>query len=183
MSILRCPGWTDGTHGLTSRCSTETCLCLCATRSCTASQTRASPFILQALCGGQFLCPCVCVHIPGERALAVVRSTAAFVVVAGLAYHPRPMLDKIFKAYDVRATYPNPLNEEAAWKVGHATAQFLKRSRQSVSPDQRVKLEDTLVVGYDMRPHSPLLTKALTDGIRSTGMNVIEVGMVDTSFI
>ena len=39
------------------------------------------------------------------------------------------MIDKIFKAYDVRATYPSPLNEEMAWKVGHATAQFLKRSR------------------------------------------------------
>jgi phosphomannomutase len=34
-----------------------------------------------------------------------------------------------------------------------------------------------------MRPHSPELAKALADGIRSTGMNVIDVGMVDTSFI
>jgi len=93
------------------------------------------------------------------------------------------MIDKIFKAYDVRATYPNPLNEEAAWKVGHATAQYLKRNRQSINADQRVKLEDTMVVGHDMRPHSPSLTKALTDGIRSVGMNVIEVGMIDTSFI
>ena len=82
------------------------------------------------------------------------------------------MIDKIFKAYDVRATYPNPLNEEAAWKVGHATGQFLKRSRQNVAAEQRVKLEDTIVVGRDMRPHSPDLAKALIDGIRSTGMNV-----------
>ena len=44
----------------------------------------------------------------------------------------------IFKAYDVRATYPNPLNEEAAWKVGHATATFLKRSRQNVAAEQKV---------------------------------------------
>jgi phosphomannomutase len=34
-----------------------------------------------------------------------------------------------------------------------------------------------------MRPHSPALCKALSDGIRSTGMNVIDVGMIDTSFI
>src|SRR6185503_16582370 len=74
------------------------------------------------------------------------------------------MIEKIFKAYDVRATYPNPLNEDAAWRVGHATAQYLKRSR-------------------DMRPHSPQLAKALSDGIRSVGMNVIDVGMIDTSFI
>src|SRR5579862_1602761 len=93
------------------------------------------------------------------------------------------MIEKIFKAYDVRATYPNPLNEDAAWKVGHATGQFLKRSRQNLPAGQRVKLEDTIVVGRDMRPHSPGLAAALIEGIRSTGMNVIDVGMVDTSFI
>jgi phosphomannomutase len=93
------------------------------------------------------------------------------------------MIEKIFKAYDVRATYPNPLNEESAWKVGHASAQFLKRSRQNVAADQRVRMEDTICVGRDMRPHSPDLAKALIDGIRSVGMNVIDVGMVDTSFI
>ena len=93
------------------------------------------------------------------------------------------MIEKIFKAYDVRATYPNPLNEESAWKVGHATAQFLKRSRQNVAADQKVRMEDTVCVGRDMRPHSPDLANALIDGIRSTGMNVVDVGMVDTSFI
>jgi phosphomannomutase len=91
------------------------------------------------------------------------------------------MIEKIFKAYDVRATYPNPLNEDAAWKVGHATGQYLKRSRQNAT--ERVKLEDTVVVGRDMRPSSPSLAKALSDGLRSTGMNVIDIGMIDTSFI
>jgi phosphomannomutase len=57
------------------------------------------------------------------------------------------MIDKIFKAYDVRATYPQPLNEEMAWKVGHATAQYLKRSRQNLAKEQQAKLENTLVVG------------------------------------
>src|SRR5687767_3409616 len=91
------------------------------------------------------------------------------------------MIEKIFKAYDVRATYPSPLNEEMAWKVGHGTAQFLRRSRQNVS--EKVKLEETIVVGRDMRPSSPDLAKALSDGIRSTGMNVIDVGMIDTSMV
>ena len=75
------------------------------------------------------------------------------------------MIDKIFKAYDVRATYPNPLNEEAAWKVGHASAQFLKRSRQNVAADQKVKMEDTMCVGRDMRPHSPNLAAALIENL------------------
>jgi phosphomannomutase len=91
------------------------------------------------------------------------------------------MIEKIFKAYDVRAIYPNPLNEDAAWKVGHATAQFLKRSRQGAT--DRVKLEDTIIVGRDMRPSSPALAKALIDGISSVGMNVIDVGIIDTSFM
>src|SRR5918999_843805 len=93
------------------------------------------------------------------------------------------MIEKAFKAYDVRATYPNPLNEEGAWKVGHATAQFLKRSREKLGADKAVKRENTLVVGRDMRPHSPDLAKALADGIRSVGMDVVDVGMVDTSFV
>ena len=93
------------------------------------------------------------------------------------------MIDKIFKAYDVRAIYPSPLNEEMAWRVGHATAQYLKRSRQNIPAEQKVKLENTLVVGRDMRPSSPSLANALIDGIRSVGMDVIDVGVIDTSFI
>jgi phosphomannomutase len=93
------------------------------------------------------------------------------------------MIDRIFKAYDVRATSPNPLNEETAWKVGHATAQFLKRNRQNLAGDQRVKREDAVVVGRDMRPSSPDLARALMDGIRSVGMNVIDIGTIDTSMI
>jgi phosphomannomutase len=91
------------------------------------------------------------------------------------------MIEKIFKAYDVRATFPNPLSEDAAWKVGFATAQFLKES--GAAKRDGVRLADTLVVGRDMRPHSPKLAAALIEGIRSAGMNVIDVGMIDTSFI
>src|SRR5690242_10867509 len=93
------------------------------------------------------------------------------------------MIEKAFKAYDVRATYPSPLNEEGAWKVGHATAQFLKRSREKLPDAQKVGRENVMVVGRDMRPHSPALAQALSDGIRSVGMDVIDVGMVDTSFV
>lgn len=93
------------------------------------------------------------------------------------------MIDKVFKAYDVRATYPNPLNEEVAWKIGHATGQFLKRSREKLAPGERVKMEDTVVVGRDMRPSSPDLCHQLAEGLISTGMNVIDVGMIDTSCI
>jgi phosphomannomutase len=93
------------------------------------------------------------------------------------------MIEKIFKAYDVRSTYPAPLNEDAAWKVGHATGQFLKRGRETHFPGIKVRNENTVVIGRDMRPHSPALAKALADGVRSVGFDVIDVGMIDTSFI
>ena len=93
------------------------------------------------------------------------------------------MIEKIFKAYDVRSTYPTPLNEDAAWKVGHATGQFLKRGRETHFPGIKVKNENTVVVGRDMRPHSPSLAAALIEGIRSVGFDVVDVGMIDTSFI
>ena len=91
------------------------------------------------------------------------------------------MISKIFKAYDVRATVPDPLDAEAAWKVGRAAATFLQRSRENAA--DKVAREDAVVVGRDMRESSPELATALMDGIRSTGMNVIDVGMIDTSCI
>src|SRR5438105_15591241 len=92
------------------------------------------------------------------------------------------MLEKIFKAYDVRATYPSPLDEDAAWKVGYATGEFLKQMRDSGTAP-KVAHPDTVVVGRDMRPHSPSLAKSLIEGFCAAGLNVVDVGMVDTSFI
>jgi len=92
------------------------------------------------------------------------------------------MSDRIFKAYDIRATYPDVLNEDAAWKVGYATATYFQRSRQGGFVT-KVKLEKSIVVGRDMRPHSPKLHASLIEGIRATGYEVIDVAMVDTPFL
>jgi phosphomannomutase len=89
------------------------------------------------------------------------------------------MLSKIFKAYDVRAVYPDPLDAEAAWKVGHASALFLKNHPKAGD----VGNKNRIVVGRDMRPHSVELANALCDGIRAAGMDVLDVGMIDTSCI
>src|SRR5438105_3549475 len=40
-----------------------------------------------------------------------------------------------------------------------------------------------MLVGRDMRPSSPDLCRALTDGLRAAGMNVIDLGMIDTPMI
>jgi phosphomannomutase len=117
-------------------------------------------------------------------AMGQLRLQAARVSVnsaASIKQRIKGMIDKIFKAYDVRATYPNPLNEDAAWKVGFATAHFLKGNRKKFADS--VALTDTVLVGRDMRPHSPALAKSLSDGIRAGGMNVIDIGMIDTAMM
>ena len=93
------------------------------------------------------------------------------------------MIEKIFKAYDVRSTYPSPLNEDAAWKVGHATGQFLQRGRETHFGGIAVTNENRVVVGHDMRPSSEGLSANLIEGLRGTGLDVVDVGMIDTSFM
>lgn len=86
------------------------------------------------------------------------------------------MIEQIFKAYDVRATYPDKINEAAAWKVGYAAGQFL--SRHSGIPGNT-----TMLVSRDMRPHSQSLCEQLSNGIRCAGVNVVDLGECDTSFM
>jgi phosphomannomutase len=73
---------------------------------------------------------------------------------------------KIFKAYDIRGTYPDQLNEEIAYKVGRALVEYLK--------------PENIAVGRDMRLSSPKLREALTRGIVEGGCDVIDIGLVST---
>jgi phosphomannomutase len=91
------------------------------------------------------------------------------------------MLGKVFKAYDVRATYPKPLNEKLAWQIGYGTAQYLTHQAAETGHDEPMMRH--IVVGHDMRKSSPKLADALKRGIRDFGAHVIDVGLVDTSFI
>lgn len=88
------------------------------------------------------------------------------------------MIGKVFKAYDVRATYPRPLNEKLAWQIGHGAAGFLlAQAREAGRLDPMGR---AIVVGRDMRTSSPTLTEALVDGLRDGGAIVIDIGLVDT---
>jgi len=92
------------------------------------------------------------------------------------------MLSQVFKAYDVRAIYPDKLNEEAAWKIGVATGEFLHKQAARTGEVKGAGASLALV-SRDMRPSSPSLAAALIEGIRASGMNVIDLGMCDTSFM
>ncbi len=90
-------------------------------------------------------------------------------------------IDKVFKAYDIRGIYGEEIDEDLAWKVGHATAQFLRSLLTGYARGQ--SSSNRLVISRDMRPHSEPLTKAMIDGITSSGVGCVDIGMCDTPMI
>ena len=84
----------------------------------------------------------------------------------------------IFKAYDIRGTYPDQVDEDDAWKIGCAAARFLPSLLRGF--DRGQANSRSLCIGRDMRTHSPAVAQALIRGIRSMGTDVIDVGMIDT---
>lgn len=91
------------------------------------------------------------------------------------------MLGKVFKAYDVRGTYPDPLNENMARQIGFGVSKYLLQD--AAAAGEGSPMMKNIVVGRDMRKSSPALTDALIRGITDQGGHVLDLGMVDTSFI
>ncbi|MHB1087944.1 MAG: phosphohexomutase domain-containing protein [Acidimicrobiales bacterium] len=75
----------------------------------------------------------------------------------------------IFKAYDIRGTYPDQLNEGIARAVGSAFASFVSAPR--------------IVVARDMRPSGEALSTAFAEGARSVGVEVVDLGLASTDFL
>ena len=74
-----------------------------------------------------------------------------------------------FKAYDIRGQLGTELNEDIAYRIGRAFAEFLKPKN--------------VVLGGDVRLTSEELKQALANGIRDTGADVIDIGVVGTEEI
>jgi phosphomannomutase len=74
--------------------------------------------------------------------------------------------ESIFKAYDIRGTYPDQLDEDLAYKIGRALVDYLKPVK--------------VAVGRDMRLSSPSLLAKLTSAITEGGADVIDIGLVST---
>lgn len=75
----------------------------------------------------------------------------------------------IFKAYDIRGTYPDQLDEGIARAVGSAFANFVGAAR--------------IVVARDMRPSGEALSMAFAEGARSVGVEVVDLGLASTDFL
>ena len=83
-------------------------------------------------------------------------------------------LSAIFKAYDVRGTVPDQLDDELARKVGNAFVQETLRRAQGDAD------KGSIVVGHDMRPSSPGFARAFAEGAADAGANVTLIGLAST---
>lgn len=79
----------------------------------------------------------------------------------------------IFKAYDIRGLVEGELSDDLAYAIGRAFVQIL-RERGSLLDGS------ALVVGYDMRPTSPVFAKKIMDAMTDEGISVVNIGMTTT---
>lgn len=80
------------------------------------------------------------------------------------------ILDRIIKAYDIRGLVDEEVTPDFAFALGIAFANFLEVEREPAK----------VVVGEDMRPSSPDLAQAFSDGITSQGLDVLRIGLAST---
>lgn len=79
----------------------------------------------------------------------------------------------VFKAYDIRGLVDGEVTPELAFATGVAFAHFLQLQREPAS----------VVIGEDMRPSSPDLADAFSDGVTSLGLDVYRIGLASTDML
>jgi phosphomannomutase len=78
------------------------------------------------------------------------------------------VLDTVVKAYDVRGLVDEELDADLVRRLGAATARVLAEPGGG------------MVVGRDMRPSSPDLVEAFTEGVTDQGVDVVDIGLAST---
>ncbi|MEQ9564022.1 MAG: phosphomannomutase, partial [Woeseiaceae bacterium] len=74
-----------------------------------------------------------------------------------------------FKAYDIRGRIPDQLNADIAYRIGNATAAFLRAKR--------------VVVGRDMRLSSAEFAGEVVRGLTEAGVEVLDIGLCGTELV
>ena len=83
------------------------------------------------------------------------------------------ILDKaIFREYDIRGIAGESITEEVVERIGKAYGSMIAEAGGT-----------EVSVGYDCRKSSPSFRDALCQGINSTGVDVIDIGMVTTPMV
>ena len=75
-------------------------------------------------------------------------------------------LAAVFKAYDVRGIVPDQIDDDLARRVGNAFVVVTEA--------------DHVVVGHDMRPSSPGMSRAFAEGAAEAGADVAIIGLAST---
>ncbi len=76
---------------------------------------------------------------------------------------------RVFKAYDIRGTYPDQIDEGLARAIGSAFATHVDAPR--------------IVFARDMRPSGVALSVAFAEGARAVGVEVVDLGLASTDFL
>jgi phosphomannomutase len=79
------------------------------------------------------------------------------------------ILDRIVKAYDIRGTTPNEMNDDVAFALGVAFADFVNAPM--------------VIVARDMRVTGESLTASFSHGVTSRGVNVLNLGLASTDLV
>ncbi|MEY3656390.1 MAG: phosphomannomutase [Actinomycetota bacterium] len=79
------------------------------------------------------------------------------------------VLDQIVKAYDVRGTTPDEMNDDVAYALGVAFAEFVRAPM--------------ILVARDMRTTGESLAAAFAEGAMSRGADVVDLGLASTDLV
>ncbi|MBL4820794.1 MAG: phosphomannomutase/phosphoglucomutase [Gammaproteobacteria bacterium] len=79
---------------------------------------------------------------------------------------------EIFRAYDIRGIYGTQLNEQNIELIG-----------QGIGSEALSLGIDTLLIGRDGRLSSPSLSKRLISGVRASGCNIVDLGVIPTPLL
>ena len=82
------------------------------------------------------------------------------------------MDSSIFRAYDIRGIYPEQINQKVAKLIAESFCYFLKEKYKVAQPK--------ILVSHDARLSSPVLARAVKNGLRRQGAYILDAGFATT---
>ena len=93
-----------------------------------------------------------------------------------LALQGKSRLDIVkdaFRAYDIRGTYPEQIDEDLFYQIGKSIATKIQKESN----------EKKIIICMDGRLTGPLLKKSLIAGLIDTGIDIIDIGILPTPLL
>jgi len=82
------------------------------------------------------------------------------------------MNPEIFRAYDIRGNYGKDFNADDAYAIARVFGVFVKKKAKKKNP--------TIVLSYDARESSRVISEKVLEGLADAGVNVIHAGETST---